>query len=38
MTLVYLNGINANFDNIQLIEDYGQDLLEYISKDYEGRF
>jgi serine/threonine-protein kinase RsbW len=38
ITLVYLNGINANFDNIQLIEDYGQELLEYIRRDYEGRF
>ncbi len=38
LTLVYLNGINANFDNIELIEDYGQGLLAYIRKDYEGRF
>jgi len=38
MTMVYLNGINPDFDNIQLIDDYGQDLLDYIRKDYEGRF
>jgi anti-sigma regulatory factor (Ser/Thr protein kinase) len=38
MTMVYLNGINANFDNIELIEDFGQDLLAYIRKDYERRF
>ena len=38
ITLVYLNGINANFDNIQLVEDYGQELLAYIRRDYERRF
>lgn len=38
MTMVYLNGINPNFDNIELIENFGQDLLAYIRKDYETRF
>ena len=38
ITLVYLNGINPDFDNIQLLDDYGQDLLAYIRKDYEGRY
>lgn len=38
ITLVYLNGINIHFENIRLIEDNGQELLEYIRKDYEQRF
>ena len=38
ITLVYLNGIKPSFDDINLAENNGQELLYYIRSDYEKRF
>jgi anti-sigma regulatory factor (Ser/Thr protein kinase) len=38
LTMIYLNGINPNFDTVALLEDFGQELLDYIRKDWERRF
>jgi serine/threonine-protein kinase RsbW len=38
IVMILLNGINACFDNIQLKENNGQYLLEYIRNDYSERF
>jgi hypothetical protein len=38
MTLVYLNGNRPSFNDRNLAENNGQELLNYIRTDYERRF